>query len=557
VNRRSVRARPFARRARLLLSAATLAILAPGLPVAPARAATDFDAVACSLPHEQLLRVWRGTEPDRSGQILVVPQQPNFLGSNFPHSGPWDYLQDVPVFWYGPGYLKPHKPVQRPITIADMPATTAGLLGFDAFHAPDGTALPEVLAAAKDTPPKLIVTMVWDAGGRSVLDTWPRDWPVLKSLIPKGIWYDDATVGSSPSITPATHATMGTGAFPRETGQVDAEFRLGAGTTLTRAGQLGPTLLDSATLADVYDRAMGNEPIVGDLASVTWHLNMMSHGAMWNGGDRDLAVLRISEDTNEGAEGTAWNIKGKNEPYYRFPEYVNQLPGVETYTDALDREDGAADNRWRSNSIEQLANGWDTPARVPFQDRLYAEVIRREGFGADDVPDLLYINSKIIDHVGHLWSVNSPEMSDTLRWQDAGLKEFIATLNHEVGRGEWVLVLTADHGHQFDPAVSGAFQVTPSALLADLQDRFDDDGDSTSVIIGARTSQTFLNEAELRQSGHTVEEIADFMLHYTKAQASSDPASLTAAERDEEVFAAVFPASVFDHPLPCLDEAGG
>ena len=161
-------------RARVLLSVAALAVLAPGLPVTPARAATDWAAVAYSLPHDQLLRIWRGTEADRSGQILVVPQQPNFLGSNFPHSGPWDYLQDVPMLWYGPGYLKPQPAVQRPVTIAGIAPTTAGLLQFDGFDAPDGSALPEVLAAAPDTPPKLIVTMVWDAGGRSVLDTWPN-----------------------------------------------------------------------------------------------------------------------------------------------------------------------------------------------------------------------------------------------------------------------------------------------------------------------------------------------------------------------------------------------
>jgi hypothetical protein len=540
---------------RMALAVATLAVCAVGPPPPSARAATDFAAVACSLPHDQLLRIWRGTDPDRSGQILVVPQEPNFLGSNFPHSGPWDYLQDVPLFWYGPGYLKPQPKVERPVTIAGIAPTQAGLMGFDGFDSPDGVAMPEVLAAAKDTPPKLIVTLVWDAAGRSVLETWPRDWPVLKSLIPKGIWYDRASVGSSPSITPATHATMGTGAYPRTTGQVDAEFRVGDGTKLIRAGELGPTLLDSATLSDVYDRAMGNEPVIGTLASVTWHLNMMGHGAMWNGGDRDVAVLRVSENSNEGAEGNAWSIKGKNAPWYRFPAYVNELPTVDTYTEDLDRADGARDGKWRENSIEQLANGWDTPARVPFQDRLYAEVIQREGFGADDVPDLLYINSKIIDHVGHLWSVNSPEMQDTLRWQDAGLREFIGTLNREVGRGEWVLLLTADHGHQFDPAVSGAFQISPAGLQSDLEARFDD-ADGTSVFVGVRTSQTFLNMDELQESGSTVEEIAEFMLHYTKGQASANPSSLSADEQDDEVFSAVFPTSVFDQPLPCLSEAG-
>jgi hypothetical protein len=276
---------------------------------------------------------------------------------------------------------------------------------------------------------------------------------------------------------------------------------------------------------------------------------------MWNGGDRDVAVLRVSENSNEGAEGNAWSIKGKNAPWYRFPAYVNELPTVDTYTEDLDRADGARDGKWRQNSIEQLANGWDTPARVPFQDRLYAEVIQREGFGADDVPDLLYINSKIIDHVGHLWSVNSPEMQDTLRWQDAGLREFIGTLNREVGRGEWVLLLTADHGHQFDPAVSGAFQISPAGLQSDLEARFDD-ADGTSVFVGVRTSQTFLNMDELQESGSTVEEIAEFMLHYTKGQASANPSSLSADEQDDEVFSAVFPTSVFDQPLPCLSEAG-
>jgi hypothetical protein len=542
---------------RLIFAAVMLALLAPGLPgAAPAAAATDFAAVACSLPHDQLLRIWRGTEPGRSGDIIVVPKYPNFLGSNFPHSGPWDYLQDVPLFWYGPGYLQPQGVVNRAVTSAGIAPTEAALLRFDGFHAPDGSAMPEVIqaAAGQPAPPKLIVTMVWDAGGRSVLDTWSKDWPVLKSLIPKGIWYEHASVGSSPSITPATHATIGTGAYPMHTGEVDAEFRVG-GTSLIRSGELGPTLLDSPTLADVYDRAMGNAPVVGDLASVTWHLNMMGHGAMWNGGDKDIAVLRLGSASNEGAEGTTWNIQGKNAPWYRFPAYVNNLPNLDAYTRALDAADGAIDGKWLSNSIQQFAQGWDTPARVPFQDRMYAEVIKREGFGADDVPDLLYINSKIIDHVSHVWSVNSPEMEDALKWQDAGLKEFIGTLNHEVGRGNWVMLVTADHGAQFDPNVSGAFQVSPAGLLSDIQDRFDTDGDGTSVVTAVRPSQTFLNLPELKQNGQTVEEIADFMLHYTKAQAAPASVAVPVDQQNDPVFAAVFPSSVFQHPLSCLPEA--
>ena len=178
-----------------------------------------------------------GAGPEPLGQIAIVPQEPNFVGSNFPHSGPWDYLQDVPLLWYGPGIVPALGEVRRH-TLADIAPSQAALLGFD-FPDVDGRRLPEIETPA--TPPRLIVTLVWDAGGRSVLDEFPDDWPGFHRLIPHGIWYANADVGSSPSITPATHATIGTGEFPMHTGQTDAEFFLGD--DLVRAGGLGPLLM--------------------------------------------------------------------------------------------------------------------------------------------------------------------------------------------------------------------------------------------------------------------------------------------------------------------------
>ena len=152
---------------------------------------------------------------------------------------------------------------------------------------------------------------------------------------------------------------------------------------------------------------------------------------------------------------------------------MNDLPPLSAYMEEVDREDGALDGKWRDNDIEQYEQGWATPARIPYQSRMIEEVIAREGFGDDDVPDLLFINNKAIDHVSHIWSVNSPEMADTLRWQDEDLGAVRRrSSTTRSGAGEWVLVLTADHGAQFDPEVSGAFQVTPGQLGADLEAAF-------------------------------------------------------------------------------------
>ncbi|HEX6231012.1 MAG TPA: alkaline phosphatase family protein, partial [Actinomycetota bacterium] len=512
------------------------------LAVAP----TAIEEAACAMPHEHLVRVWQGTDPHRSGQVAIVPREPNFVGSNFPHSGPWDYLQDVPLFWYGPGVIPAVGAVDRPATLADVAPTQAKLLdfGFDAAH---GSALPEIPTPPE--PPELIVTLVWDAGGMSLLEEFPDDWPVLRSLIPDGVWYTDASVGSSPSITPATHATLGTGAFPMLTGQVDAEFRMGPG--LIRAGALGPLLLSEPTLGDLYDRAMDNEPLVGALASVTWHLNMASHGSLWGGGDRDVAVLRTPlRADNEGAEGTIWNLQGKNAPYFAFPAYVNDLPPLSSYVEEIDREDGALDGKWRENSIEQYEQGWATPARIPYQTRMIEEVIAREGFGADEVPDLLFINYKAIDHVSHIWSVNSPEMQDTLRWQDRDLGRLVDFLNGAVGEGVWALVLTADHGAQFDPKVSGAFQVTPGQLAQDLEAAFPSATDDP-VFLAVRTSQLYVDVPAMEASGYTFEQIAGFILGYTKEQGASDPSAVPEAEKDDLVFAAAIPIDLLPS-LACL-----
>jgi type I phosphodiesterase/nucleotide pyrophosphatase len=544
------RSRPVRRGLLLAGSCALLAGFAAPSPSAAQEATGSIASVACSLPRDELVRIWRGTQLGRSGDILVVPDEPNFLGSNYPHSGPWDYLQEVPLLWYGPGHVPATGSVPGRVTLADVAPTQAELVDYP-FEAIDGRALPEVARGA-GAPPKLVVTLVWDGGGRSVLDTWPHDWPYLRSLIEKGVWFDDAEVGSSPSITPAVHATIGTGAFPMHTGQVDSDFRLGDSLAV-RSGGFGPGLLMEPTFADLYDLGMGNEPIIGTIGSVTWHLNMMSHGRMWGGGDSDIGILRMTLE-DEGAEGVEWNLQGKNQPFYRLPPYVNGIPPVTAYTDELDRQDGARDGNWRQDSIAQARGGWDTPARVPYQTALVDKLIRREGFGADDVPDMLFLNYKIIDHVGHVWSTNSPEMRDTVEWQDAGLRELVGILNREVGKGEWVVVVTADHGHQFDPSVSGAFQVTPSSLEADLNAEFDD-GDGAPAVQRVRTSQVYMDADEMKDAGATLDEVSRFIVNYTKAQASNDPSSLPASAQDDRVFSAAFPSEILGE-LQCLPEAG-
>ena len=62
-------------------------------------------------------------------------------------------------------------------------------------------------------------------------------------------------------------------------------------------------------------------------------------------------------------------------------------------------------------------------------------VVRQEGFGDDDVPDLLYLNFKEIDYVSHVWSMNSPEMLDAVVAQDQAMKRLVTFLEPRGGQG--------------------------------------------------------------------------------------------------------------------------
>lgn len=560
--------RPFAVACVLLVAACTAGAAAGGPssgPTSPGRttptgAATgargeDAEALARAacreVPHEVLLRTWRGMRLDRSGDIQLIPREPNFVNGGLTHATPFAMTQDVPLLLYGPGFVRPGV-YDRPITLADLAPTLGAILKFP-FDTPDGDPQTQaLLPEAERGLPRLVVTVVWDSAGADVLERWPETWPYLRSLSRRGAWFTHVTVGASPSNTPVGHSLIGTGTFPRSNGFVDEYIRVNG--RLQKPNENGPGFLLDPTLADLYDRAMGNRPKVGAVATLAAHIMMMSHGSMWGGGDRDIAITREKEfGRTAGEEDVRWNLTSDMAPFYRLPRYVNDLPPLSEYVDDLDRADGALDGRWRDNDIAMLANGFDTPARTPFQETLIETVIEREGFGADEVPDLLFLNYKAIDTIGHLFSADGVEMSDALRVQDETLRRLVAFLDERVGRGRWVMAVTADHGTQRDPAVSGAFMIDIRKLEAGLTSTFDDE-DEMPLVQKIRPTQIWLNRDELAERGLTLEQAAQWLVGLTQEETYKNENLPAPGREGERVFAAALPSSILDR-LPCLADA--
>jgi hypothetical protein len=502
---------------------------------------TDPVRRACSLGAKVLRRIRRGYHGNRSEDITMVPVAPNYPGSfALPgHSGPWNYLQRVPLVLYGPRRIRAAGLLRQRASITDVYPTVGELLDVPLERRAGGT-LHEALERRAGLP-KLVVQLVWDGVGRNVLDRWPGSWPTLRRLEREGTSYLNATVGSSPSITPATHANLGTGTFPRVHGITSIPYRKGASRIQTAFARRDPSDLERTTYADDIDLAFGNMSRVGLLGWKEWHLGMLGHGSLLRGADRDeLALIGNGE---KGLTG--------NGAYFRTPSYLRAVRTLGRRAAELDRADGELDGDWMGRPILRMH---DNPAWVRYESDLMMTMLRRGDYGTDAVPDLLFVNFKVSDIVGHQHTMDSLEMRRVLRAQDAALGRLVRYLEREVR--DYVLILTADHGHVPSPERTGAWPIGIGSVRSDLDRHF---GVPRGRSLTAESGPTglFLDRRVTKSLGITPGEVARFLNDYTISENWGRGRLPEGYEGrgEERVFAAAFPSAASGAIARCASGA--
>jgi hypothetical protein len=489
---------------------------------------------ACALPKEQLLRLWRGHHAVHSEDVTIVPLEPNYSGAFTvtSHSGPWGYVQTIPLVLYG-DQIPSAGVVDKPASITDVYATIGDLTGVE-LEARAGTQLTH---RGPGPSPRLIVTVVWDGVGRNVLERWQGRWPNLARLEQEGLSLRDATVGSSPSITPATHSSLGTGDFPYRHGVTAIDYRTKDGTVRGAFAGKNPADLKLTTFADQVDVALQNEPLVGMLAWKSWHLGMLGHGSQIPGGDKDAVALISGHDGH---------LTG-NDAYYSTPQLNLGSVRLDDIADEVDRTDGEADGFWRGHPVLEQH---DNPAWVRYQSEMLIEMLERGGYGTDDVVDLFFTNFKISDIVAHQYGMDSDEEGDVVEAQDAALGTLVDWLDAKVG--DYVVVVTADHGNTHRAALTGGWPILQGQLQEDVDAHFDVP-DGESLIETTSAAGPFLDRKVANELGVTAADIAEFLNGYTIAENNNSPKLPKGYEDrgDENVLAAAFASGQYDEVMQC------
>ncbi len=93
---------------------------------------------------------------------------------------------------------------------------------------------------------------------------------------------------------------------------------------------------------------------------------------------------------------------------------------------------------------------YDALANSPYGNDMLLELaktcVTAEQLGKHDVPDLLVVSFSSNDLIGHSWGPDSPEVLDVTIRSDAVMAELLAFLDAQVGKGQYLLAVTADHG---------------------------------------------------------------------------------------------------------------
>jgi hypothetical protein len=325
------------------------------------------------------------------------------------------------------------------------------------------------------TPPKLLVVLVVDQMRADYLQRFDRHWRGgFRTLLDKGIVFDNARYPYLNTVTCAGHSTIGTGALPHTHGMISNgwwlrdEHRLLGCTadpaspdiSYGRPARLGnsavqllvPTLADElrtqkpgARVVAVSLKARSAIGLAGHGGDAVVWFDDLSGSWMTSRAFASAPVPAVKEflDRNpiDKDLGREWKLTGPAGSYLARDAGVGERP--------LSGWNGLFPHvmKGRQGLDTQFFDQWQaTPYADAYLLRLATSLVDSLALGQRSTTDFLGISFSTLDEVGHSFGPDSREVEDVLRRLDATIGSLIERLDARVGRSNYALALSADHG---------------------------------------------------------------------------------------------------------------
>ena len=157
----------------------------------------------------------------------------------------------------------------------------------------------------------------------------------------------------------------------------------------------------------------------------------------------------------------------------------NTLYPIDTYVQS-DRDNVAYEGRFMHEQTptfphelkSQMGVNYGTISSTPYGNTLTLAFARAamkaENLGKDNITDLLAVSLSSPDYAGHQFGPNSIEIEDMYLRLDKELEAFFNHLDKEVGKGQWLFFITADHGVAHTPGFLAKNNIQVSTLSSNI-----------------------------------------------------------------------------------------
>ncbi len=246
------------------------------------------------------------------------------------------------------------------------------------------------------------------------------------------------------------------------------------------------------TLADLWNINTGGRAVIAAQGSLYYApAALAGHGACMSNA-RPVIMAAYSQTTG------GWVT---NPNCFRLPAYLASMSAQRVWE--------SAGGVWLGHDIRSFSEVRRTSLFARFEIDALTALIEHEPFGADDVADLLLVNLKTPDFVGHKYGPDSPELAETMAELDRQIGRALAAVEAKVGKGRYLVVITADHGMPAEPPRGG--RITEPELTTLINHRFDPGEQRLVQLYESSNGQIFIDRSRLGELGVTLKDVAAFL----------------------------------------------
>jgi len=424
------------------------------------------------------------------------------------------------------------------------------------------------LLAQAPPRPKLVVGLVVDQMRWDHLKRFSNRYGAdgFNRLLKNGFSCDNTFIPYNPTYTAPGHASVHTGSVPALNGIMGNDWYSKAlgrnvycvedysvtpvGTT-SAAGFMSPKNLQSTTISDEIR-------LTQNFRNKTVAIAIKDRGAVLPGGHTangaywfDNATAGFISSSFYMNDLPAWvkafNARRLPDVYLRQP--WNTLYPINTYTQST------ADNKWYESDLTGEDNTFPhqidsshvsrydffkhLPAANTYTFEMAKAAIAGERLGqTPGVTDMLAVSFSATDYLGHATGANSIELEDMYLRFDRDLAQFLKHLDATVGKGQYLLFLTADHGVAHIPGFLKEHKIPAgdfddAIIRKSLNAHFLQELKAPNVISSIINYQVYLNDSVI--TAHQIDKptlkqrIIDSLLRYEAIAFAFDAEKLGSA----------------------------